>query len=99
MSDKFQEMLSQLQHAQQQAEEVKKELAETEIWEGTDDISVTLTGDSRVKDVSINEQLLNNKEELEDKLLSVLNKGLEKAQAMNEEKMRAAAQGLMPDND
>lgn len=98
MADKLEEMMGQIQEAQKQAENIKKKLADTEVWEGDDDVAVTLTAQSVLKDININERLLDNKEELEDKLLSMLNRALEKARELHDNEMREAARGMLSEN-
>jgi hypothetical protein len=58
---------------------------------------VTITANRTIKSVSIDDSLLEDKEQLEDYFVLVMNKAIEKATAINEAELAAAAQNGMPD--
>lgn len=82
----------------QQMDEVKNRLNNI-IVEGTAEngaVKVTATGNKQVKNISINEALLKDKEELEDLLVIAVNRALEEADKVHEKEMQFAAKGLFP---
>ena len=91
-------MMGKLQDAQKKVEETKKRLDPVLIDEKSSDgnIQVTLTANRTIKSISISEDLLNDKEELEDYLIITLNKAIEKATKVNEIELAAAAKGGLP---
>jgi DNA-binding YbaB/EbfC family protein len=91
-------MMGKLQEAQKKVEETKKRLDTVLIDEKSSDgkIQVTLTANRTIKSISISEDLLNDKEELEDYLIISLNKAIEKATKVNETELAAAAKDGLP---
>lgn len=91
-------MMGKLQEAQKKVEETKKRLDTVLIDEKSSDgkIQVTLTANRTIKSISISEDLLNDKEELEDYLIISLNKAIEKATKINETELAAAAKDGLP---
>lgn len=69
------------------AKEMQKELKSTEVEAASGDqkVKVVLTGEMKVKSVMIDQLLLTaaNKQELEEKLVRVLNEGLARSQAIS----------------
>ena len=91
-------MMGKLQEAQKKVEETKKRLDTVYIDEQSSDglFKVTLTANRTIKSVTIDDSLLEDKEQLEDYLLLVMNKAIQKAQAINEAELGAAAKEGMP---
>lgn len=90
-------MLGQLQESQQKIEQAKKRMAGEFIEETTNDqlLSLKVSKNGRVKEVEINEELLEDKEQLIDYLILTLNKALDKAQAQYDAELeKVARQGL-----
>ena len=85
--------------AQQKVAETKERLNTVLIDEQSNDglFKVTLTANRVIKSVSIDDSLLEDKEQLEDYFLLVMNKAIEKASAINEAELAAAAKDGMPD--
>ncbi|WP_026976304.1 YbaB/EbfC family nucleoid-associated protein [Flavobacterium tegetincola] len=92
-------MMGKLQEAQQKVAETKERLNTVLIDEQSNDglFKVTLTANRVIKSVSIDDSLLEDKEQLEDYFLLVMNKAIEKASAINEAELAAAAKDGMPD--
>ena len=92
--------MGKLQAMQQKMEESKKRLDTVYVDGASPDgsVKVTLSGNRKVKSVSISPELLqrNDSEELEDHLVIALNKGLEAAEKVWESEMKGMAGGLMP---
>ena len=91
-------MMGKLKEAQQKVEETKKRLDTVLVDENSadDKIKVTLTANRTIKSIAIDDSLLNDAEELEDYLIITLNKAIEKASKINENKMAVAAKSGMP---
>jgi len=92
-------MMGKLQDAQKKMEETKQRLDHVLIDEQSTDglFKVTLTANRMIKSVSIDDSLLEDKEQLEDYFVLVMNKAIEKATAINEAELATAAKDGMPD--
>lgn len=92
-------MMGKLQEAQKKVAETKQRLDTVLIDEQSSDglFKVTLTANRTIKSVSIDDQLLEDKEQLEDYFVLVMNKAIEKATAINEAELAAAAKDGMPE--
>lgn len=91
-------MMSKLKEAQQKVEETKKRLDTVLVDEQSNDglLKVTLTANRKIKSITVDETLLEDKEQLEDYLILVLNKAIEKATNINETELAAVAKEGMP---
>lgn len=92
-------MMGKLKEAQQKVEETKKRLDTVLIDEQSNDglLKVTLTANRTIKSITVADELLEDKEQLEDYLVLVMNKAIARATAINEAELAAAAQDGMPD--
>ena len=92
-------MMGKLQEAQKKVAETKQRLNTVLIDEQSNDglFKVTLTANRVVKSVTIDDQLLEDKDQLEDYFVLVMNKAIEKATAINEAELAAAAKDGMPE--
>ncbi len=91
-------MMGKLQDAQKKVEETKQRLNNVLIDEQSADglLKVTVTANRQIRTIDINDELLSDKEQLEDYLILTLNKALDKAGAINEAELAAAAKDGMP---
>ena len=91
-------MMGKLKEAQKKVEDTKKRLDTILIDEASNDnkLKITLTANRTIKSININEELLEDKEQLEDYLILTLNKAIEKATQINEAELAAAAKDGMP---
>ena len=91
-------MMGKIKEAQKKVEETKKRLDTVLIDEKSSDglLSVTLTANRKIKNLSIDDSLLEDKDQLEDYLVTVLNKAIERATAINEAELATAAKEGMP---
>jgi len=91
-------MMGKLQEAQQKVEETKKRLDTVLIDESIADgnVKVTVTANREIKTITVDESLLEDKEELEDYLILALNKALKRASEINEQELAIAAKSGMP---
>lgn len=92
-------MMGKLQETQKNIEETKKRLDTVLVDEQSNDdlLKVTITANRQIRNITINDALLEDKEMLEDYLVTVLNKAIEKASKINEDEVAAAAKVNMPD--
>lgn len=91
-------MMGKLKETQQKIEETKKRLDTVLVDEQSNDglLTVTLTANRKVKSITFDDSLLQDKEQLEDYLVLVMNKAIEKATQINELELAAVAKEGMP---
>ena len=91
-------MMGKLKETQQKIEETKKRLDTVLVDEQSSDglLKVTLTANREVKSITVADELLEDKEQLEDYLVLVMNKAIAKATAVNEAELGAVAKDGMP---
>jgi len=91
-------MMGKLKETQAKVEATKERLNSVYIDESSIDglLKVTLTGNRAVKSIEIDEQLFEDKEQLEDYLILTLNKAIEKAGNIHETEVAAVAKEGMP---
>ena len=91
-------MMGKLKETQKKVEETKERLNHVLIDESSHDgkLKVTITANRAIKSISIDDELLHDKEMLEDYLILTLNKAIEKATNVNETEIAAVAKEGMP---
>jgi len=91
-------MMGKLKETQQKVEETKKRLDTMLIDEKSSDglLKISLTANRDIKSIEIDDQLMNNKEQLEGYLILTLNKAIEKASKINKTELAAVAKEGMP---
>mgnify|MGYP005997807919 FL=1 len=91
-------MMGKLKETQAKVEATKQRLNSVLIDENSSDnlLKVTLTANRELKNISIDDALLEDKEQLEDYLIMVLNKAIKKASDVNEAELGAVAKEGMP---
>lgn len=91
-------MMGKLKETQRKIEETKVRLNNVLIDEQSNDglLKVTLTANNKVKSVTIHDALLEDKEQLEDYLILVMNKAIEKATKVNQAELDAVTKVDMP---
>ena len=91
-------MMGKLKETQQKVEEAKKRLDFVLIDEKSADglLEVTLTANRKIKNITVSDDLLSDKEMLEDYLVNVLNKAIEKATNVHETELAAVAKENIP---
>lgn len=90
-------MLGQLQESQQKIQEAKEAMKNEFLNEKSSDhlLEVKVSKAGRVKEININDELLEDKEQLVDYLILTLNKALENAQNQYDMELeRVARQGI-----
>ena len=91
-------MLKQAQEMQKQIEEVQNQLSDMVIdaESGGGMVSVKVNGKQEILELNIDpDAMKEDKEMLEDLIISALNKALSKAQSDSQEKMNSVAGGIM----
>ena len=91
-------MMNKLKEAQKKVEETKERLHSVLLDEASNDekLKVTITANRTIKSIEIDDQLLSDKEMLEDYLILTLNKAIERATAINDTELAAVAKEGMP---
>lgn len=91
-------MMGKLRETQQKIEETKKRLDTVLIDEQSTDglLKVTLTANTKIKSITVADSLLEDKEQLEDYLILVLNNAIEKALNVNQTELDAVTKMDMP---
>ncbi len=91
-------MMGKLKETQAKVEATKERLNSIYIDESSSDglLKITITGNRTIKTVEISEELLQDKEQLEDYLILTLNKAIEKAGNVHETEVAAVAKEGMP---
>lgn len=94
----FMGMMGKLKETQAKIEATKERLNSVLVDEKSSDglLEVTLTANREIKSIVINDELLNDKEQLEDYLVLTLNKAIEKATKISETELAAVAKEAMP---
>ncbi len=92
-------MMGKLKETQKKVEETKKRLDTVYVDEKSSDglLKIVLTANREIKSISIDDELLADKEQLEDYLIITLNKAIAKATSINEAELAAVAKEGMPD--
>jgi len=91
-------MMGKLKETQNKIEETKKRLDTVLVDEQSTDglLKVTITANRKIKSITIADELLEDKEQLEDYMILVINKAIEKATSVNEAELDAVAKMDMP---
>ena len=91
-------MMGKLKETQQKIEDTKKRLDTVLINEQSSDglLKITVTANTAVKSITIADALLEDKEQLEDYLILVLNKAIARANQVNQTELDAVAKMDMP---
>jgi len=92
-------MMNKIKETQQKVEDTKERLKTVLIDEQSSDglLKVTVTATNEIKNISIADELLEDKEQLEDYLVLTLNKAITRATSINEAELAAVAKDGMPD--
>ncbi|MBU2938710.1 YbaB/EbfC family nucleoid-associated protein [Lacinutrix sp. C3R15] len=91
-------MMGKIKETQKKVEETKKRLDTVLVDEQSHDskLKVTLTANREIKSITIDDELLEDKEQLEDYLILTLNKAIAKATQVHETEVGAVAKDGMP---
>ncbi|NJB35499.1 YbaB/EbfC family nucleoid-associated protein [Croceivirga sp. JEA036] len=91
-------MMGKLKETQQKVEETKKRLDTVLLDEASTDglLKITITANRELKSIQVADELLADKEQLEDYLVLTLNKAIARATKVNETELAAVAKDGMP---
>jgi DNA-binding protein YbaB len=91
-------MMGKLKETQQKIEDTKKRLDTVLIDEQSSDglLKITITANTAIKSIHIADELTEDKEQLEDYLILVLNKAIARANQVNQTELDAVAKMDMP---
>jgi DNA-binding YbaB/EbfC family protein len=91
-------MMNKLKETQNKVEATKLRLNTVLIDESSSDqkLKVTITANRTIKSITIDDELLNDKEMLEDYLILTLKKAIERATNVNETELAAVAKEGLP---
>ncbi len=91
-------MMGKLKEAQKKVEETKERLHSVLLDEASHDnkLKVTITANRTIKAINIDDELLSDKDMLEDYLILTLNKAIERATSVHETEVAAVAKAGMP---
>jgi len=91
-------MMGKLKETQKKVEATKKRLDTVSLEETSPEglVKVVITANRTIKEIQINEALLDDKEQLEDYLVLTVNKAIEKATQVNETELAAVAKEGIP---
>ncbi len=91
-------MMGKLKETQEKVAATKKRLDTVLLNESSaeDLVKITITANRQVKEIQIDDSLLEDKEQLEDYLILTINKAIEKATSVNETELAAVAKEGMP---
>lgn len=94
----LQGMMGKLKEAQAKVEATKLRMNTVLIDEKSNDglLKITITANRVLKNIKIDDSLLEDKEQLEDYLILTLNKAIEKATKINDTEVSAVASEGMP---
>lgn len=92
-------MMGKLKETPKKVEETKQRLNHVLVDEKSSDgkVKVSITANRTLKSIEIDDDLLQDKEMLEDYLILTINKAIEKATNVNESELAAVAKEGMPD--
>lgn len=92
-------MMNKIKDTQAKVEATKKRLDSVTLQEKSNDelLKVEITANRKLKSIEINDELLQDKEQLEDYLILTLNKAIQKATEVNDAELSAVAKEGMPD--
>ncbi|WP_047546632.1 YbaB/EbfC family nucleoid-associated protein [Psychroserpens sp. Hel_I_66] len=91
-------MMGKLKETQKKVEETKQRLHTVLLDEKSNDdkLKVTITANRTLKSIDIDDELLEDKDMLEDYLILTINKAIERATSVHESEVAAVAKEGMP---
>lgn len=91
-------MMGKIKETQEKVKAAKERLNHVILDESATDglVTVSITANRTIKNIEIDESLLNDKDQLEDYLVLTLNKAIERASEVNEMELSAVAKEGIP---
>lgn len=94
----FGDLMGKMKEAQAQVEKVKQRLDSITVQgdSANGKVKVVATGNKKIVDVKVADDLLSDKEELEDYLVIAINNALKSAENVHDSEMQSVARGILP---
>lgn len=94
----FGDLMGKMKEAQAQVEQVKQRLDSITVQgdSANGKVKVIATGNKKIVDVKVADDLLSDKEELEDYLVIAINNALKSAENVHDTEMQSVARGILP---
>ncbi|GGE10282.1 YbaB/EbfC family nucleoid-associated protein [Psychroflexus salis] len=91
-------MMQKVKQAQQKVEETKKRLDSVFIKQASEDelLKIEISANRNIKKIEVADELLKDKEQLEDYLIVHINKAIQRATEINDAEISAVAKEGMP---
>ena len=91
-------MMGKFRETQQKLEETKKRLDTVLVDEQSSDglLKITITANQTIKSITVDNALLEDKEQLEDYFVLVMNKAIKRASAVNQTELDAVSKMDLP---
>ena len=91
-------MFGQLKEAQEKMEAAKKRLEEIFVDgdAGSGAVKVTVSASKKVKSIHLSDEIIGDKEQLEDLITIAVNRAIENAEKVAEAEMQSVAREMMP---
>ena len=95
----FSQLMNQFKSTQKEVEKTRKRLDDVLVRERSVDqmITVTVNANRRITDIKVQTDEIEDNEQLEDYLITTINKAMEKADAIHEEELQNEAKKGLPD--
>lgn len=92
----FDKLMSQMES---QTNEIKKKLDNITVEADAENglVKVIATGNKKIINISISDEILNDKETVEDLIIVAVNKAILKAEEIHEKEMGSVAKNMLPD--
>lgn len=94
----FGNMMGKLQEMKQKTEEIKQRLETISVSAEAENglVKVVSNGNRKIMSIDISDELLKDKEQVEELTLIAVNRALEKAEKVAEAEMQGVAKGMLP---
>jgi DNA-binding YbaB/EbfC family protein len=92
----FGNMMGKLQEMKQQMDNIKSKLETIHVKGESQGVVVTANGNRKIISISVSNEIVGDKEMIEELVLIATNRALAEAEKVNEREMQSAAMGIMP---
>lgn len=94
----FGDLMGKMKEAKAEVERVKQRLDTITVQgdSGNGKVKIVATGNKKIVDVKIADDLLTDKEELEDYLVIAINNAIKSAENVHDSEMQSVAKGILP---
>lgn len=92
----FGNMMGKLQEMKQQMDNIKSKLETIHVNGESQGVIVTANGNRKIISISVSNEIVGDKEKIEELVLIATNRALAEAEKVNEREMQSAAMGIIP---